>query len=47
MIAYLRAGPQVRTYSDYLRVALEVEKEESMEFSQSPRTQATNNIPKP
>ena len=40
VVAYLKAGLQVRTYSDYLRVAWEVEKEDSMELSQSPRTQA-------
>ena len=47
MVAYLKAGLQVRTYSDYLRVAWEVEKEDSMELSQSPRTQMANNAPKP
>ena len=47
MVSYVKVGPQVRTYSDYLRAAREVEKEDSMEFSQSPRTQATNNTPKP
>ena len=47
MVAYLKAGLPVRTYSNYLRVAWEVEKEDSMEFSHSPRTQATNNAPKP
>ena len=47
MVAYLKAGPQVRTYSNYLRVAQEAEKEDSMELSWSPRTQATDNIPKP
>ena len=47
MVAYLKAGLQVRTYSNYLRVAQEVEKEDSMKFSQSSKTQVTNNIPKP
>ena len=47
MVAYLKAGLQVRTYFDYLRVACKAEKEDSMEFSQSPRTQATDNTPKP
>ena len=47
MVAYLKTGPQVRTYSNYLRTAQEVEKEDSMELSCSPRTQATNNAPKP
>ena len=46
MVAYLKVGPQVRTYSDYLRAAWEVDKEDSMEQSQSPRTQMTDNAPK-
>ena len=37
MVAYLKAGPQVRTYSDYLRAAREAEKEDTIELSQSPR----------
>ena len=37
MVAYLKAGPQVRTYSDYLRAAREAEKEDSIEMAQSPR----------
>ena len=47
MVAYLKAGLQVRTYSDYLWAAQEAEKEDSMEFSWSSRTQATNNTLKP
>ena len=47
MVAYLKAGPQVRTYSDYWRAAREAEKEDSMELSHSPSTQVTNNAPKP
>ena len=47
VVAYLKAGLQVRTYSDYLSAARETEKEDSMEFSRSPRTQVTNNTPKP
>ena len=47
MVAYLKVGLQVRTYSNYLREAWEAEKEDSMEFSCSPRTQATDNAPKP
>ena len=31
MVAYLKAGPQVRTYSDYLRATREAEKEDSIE----------------
>ena len=33
MVAYLKAGPQVRMYSDYLRAAREAEKEDSIELS--------------
>ena len=32
MVAYLKVGPQVRTYSDYLRAAQEAEKEDSIEL---------------
>ena len=46
MVAYLKAGLQVRTYSDYLSMAQEVEKEDCMELSWSPRTQVTGNAPK-
>ena len=42
MVAYLKARPQVRTYSDYLRATSEAEKEDSIEFSQSPRVPATD-----
>ena len=42
MVAYLKAGPQVRTYSDYLRAAREAEKEDSIELSQSSRVQVAN-----
>ena len=47
IVAYLKGGPQVGTYSDYLRAAQEVEKEDSMELSRGPRTQTTDNAPKP
>ena len=40
MVAYLKVGPQVRTYLDYLRAAREAEKEDSIELSQSPRVPA-------
>ena len=33
MVAYLKAGPQVRTYSDYLRATREAEKEDLIELS--------------
>ena len=42
MVAYLKAGPQVRTYSDYLRATREAEKEDSIELSCSPRAPATD-----
>ena len=32
MVAYLKVGPQVRTYSDYLRAAMDAEKEDSIEL---------------
>ena len=47
MVAYLKVGPQVRTYSDYLRAAKEAEKEDTIELSQSPRDPATDGPPKP
>ena len=47
MVAYLKVGLQVRTYSDYLRAAHEAEKEDSIELPQGPRAQTTNNPPKP
>ena len=47
MVAYLKVGPQVRTYSDYLRATREAEKEDSIELSQSSRTQATDGPSKP
>ena len=37
MVAYLKVGPQVRTYSDYLRAAQEAEKEDSIELPQRPQ----------
>ena len=47
MVAYLKAGHKVRTYSDYLRAAWEVEKEDSMELPKGPRTQTTDSPLKP
>ena len=47
MVAYLKVGPQVRTYSDYLRAAREAEKEDSIELSRSSRTQTTDGPSKP
>ena len=47
MVAYLKAGPQVRTYSDYLRATREAKKEDSIELSCSPRVPVTDGPPKP
>ena len=47
VVTYLKVGPQVRTYSDYLRAACKAEKEDSIELPQCPRTQTTDNPPKP
>ena len=45
MVAYLKAGLQVRTYSDYLRATWEAEKEDSIELPWGPRTQTTDGPP--
>ena len=45
MVAYLKVGPQVRTYSDYLRATREAEKEDSIELPQSSRTQTADGPP--
>ena len=42
MVAYLKVGPQMRTYSDYLRATREAEKEDTIELSQSPRAPVTD-----
>ena len=42
MVAYLKVGPQVRTYSDYPRATREAEKEDTIELSQSPRAPTTD-----
>ena len=47
MVAYLKAGPQVRTYSDYLRATREAKKEDSIDLSRSPRPPATNGPTRP
>ena len=47
MVAYLKAGPQVRMYSDYLRAAWEAEKEDSIELSQGSGFQTTDGSSKP
>ena len=47
MVAYLKAGPQVRTYSDYFRATREAKKEDSIELSQSSRIQTADGPSKP
>ena len=47
MVAYLKAGPQVRTYSDYLRAAREAEKGDSIELSRNYRIQTADGPSKP
>ena len=47
MVAYLKAGPEVRRYSDYLRAAREAEKEDLIELSQSSRIQTSDGLSKP
>ena len=47
MVAYMKVGPQVRKYSDYLRATHEAEKEDSIELPQGLRTQITDGPPKP
>ena len=47
MVAYLKVGPWVRMYSDYLMATREAEKEDSIELLQSSRIQAANGPLKP
>ena len=47
MVAYLKAGPQVRTYSDYPRATREAEKVDSIELSQSSRIHTADGPSKP
>ena len=47
MVAYLKVGPQVRTYSDYLRATREAEKEDSIKVFQSSRIQTADGLSKP
>ena len=47
MVAYLKVGPQVRTYSDYLSAAREAEKEDLIELPQGPRAHTADDPPKP
>ena len=47
MVASLKVGPQVRTYSDYLRAAREAEREDSIKLSRSSWSQTTDGLSKP
>ena len=47
MVAYLKVGPQVRTYSDYLTAAREAEKEDSIKLPRSSRIQTADGLSKP
>ena len=47
MVAYLKAGPQVRMYSDYSRATGEAEKEDSIELSQGSRIHTADGPSKP
>ena len=47
MVAYLKASPHKKTYSNYLQAVREVEKEESMELSHNPQSQVIDNPTKP
>ena len=47
MVAYLKAGLQVRTYSDYLKATREAEKEDFIELPRGLRTQSADGPPKP
>ena len=47
MVAYLKASPHEKTYSDYLQTAREAEKEESMELSWNSWSQVLDSTTKP
>ena len=46
MVAYLKAGLQVRTYSHYLRATQVAKKEDSIELPWGPKSQVTDTPPK-
>ena len=46
MVSYIKDSPQEKTYSYYLMATREVDSEDSMELSQSPQSQATDNTAK-
>ena len=45
MVAYLKVGPQVRMYSDYLRATWEPEKEDSIQLPRGCRTKTADGPP--
>ena len=47
MVTYLKVGPQVRAYLDYLTATREAAKEDLIELSQTSRTQTTDSLSKP
>ena len=47
MVAYLKVGPQVGMYSDYLRATHDAEKEDPIELPWGPWAQATDGPPRP
>ena len=47
MVAYLKVGPQVRTYSDYLRATREADKEYLIKLSRSSSSQPADGQSKP
>ena len=47
MVAYHKASPQEKMYSDYQKAARVAEKKDSMELSKSPKNQAVVNTGKP
>ena len=46
MVAFLKAGPQVRTYSDYLKAVREAKKEDLIKLPRSSRIQTTDGLSK-
>ena len=46
MVAFLKASPYEKTYSDYLQAAREAEKEDSMDPSQGPQDHTANSSTK-
>ena len=47
MVAYLKASPQEKTYSDYLQATREAEKEDSMTYPEAPEAKQLIALPNP